>query len=236
MEKSLCKFPTHDYLQLLYSSFPTADYNGPLRNDVTDAGEPDVIVMTRLQIAMSREFFGWPLYTIVMGLGQVWHLDALLAVITNNPYSDVERHQFPDHVAYQPLAKLANKSPAVCPWRGIPGGMCHVVHHVPPKTFSLCSFRTLVILWSGIFHDWFALDFTCDPSPSTCVCSNLRLVICHWICRCFPVLWAQFRRGSSMICYLSYRLSVTDYLCLRVLQLKFGHSGITSFKVPSKFG
>jgi len=27
--------------------------------------------MTGVQIAMSREFFGWPLYALVMGTGQV---------------------------------------------------------------------------------------------------------------------------------------------------------------------
>jgi alpha-1,3-glucan synthase len=31
----------------------------------------DVVIMTGLQIAMSREVIGWPLYTIVLALGQV---------------------------------------------------------------------------------------------------------------------------------------------------------------------
>ncbi|GBE82150.1 Cell wall alpha-1,3-glucan synthase ags1 [Sparassis crispa] len=41
------------------------DYSGPLPNG------NDVVIMTRLQIAMSRELFGWPLYAIVIGLGQM---------------------------------------------------------------------------------------------------------------------------------------------------------------------
>jgi alpha-1,3-glucan synthase len=45
-----------------------SEYDGPLPND---AGQPDAVVMTRLQIAMSREIGGWPVYTIVIGLGQV---------------------------------------------------------------------------------------------------------------------------------------------------------------------
>jgi len=49
-------------------AFSTAAYDGPLRNDTTD---PNSIVMTRLQIAMSREIGGWPLYTIIIGLGQM---------------------------------------------------------------------------------------------------------------------------------------------------------------------
>jgi len=35
------------------------------------AGEPEVVVLTRLQIALSREVKGWPLYTIIIALGQV---------------------------------------------------------------------------------------------------------------------------------------------------------------------
>ncbi|THG99779.1 hypothetical protein EW026_g2645 [Hermanssonia centrifuga] len=41
-------------------------YSGPLPNE-----SGDVVVMTRLQIAMSRELFGWPLYTIVIAAGQM---------------------------------------------------------------------------------------------------------------------------------------------------------------------
>lgn len=48
--------------------FSQADYDGPLHND---ANQPPVVPMTGLQIAMSRELGGWPLYTIVIALGQV---------------------------------------------------------------------------------------------------------------------------------------------------------------------
>lgn len=41
------------------------DYSGPLPHG------NDVVIMTGLQIAMSRELFGWPLYTIIIALGQV---------------------------------------------------------------------------------------------------------------------------------------------------------------------
>lgn len=30
----------------------------------------DVVIMNRVQIAMARKIFGWPLYTIVLALGQ----------------------------------------------------------------------------------------------------------------------------------------------------------------------
>ncbi|EJF65933.1 glycoside hydrolase family 13 and glycosyltransferase family 5 protein [Dichomitus squalens] len=41
------------------------EYSGPLPNG------NDVVIMTGLQIALSREVFGWPLYTIIIALGQM---------------------------------------------------------------------------------------------------------------------------------------------------------------------
>ena len=41
------------------------DYSGPLPNG------NDVVIMSRLQIALSREIAGWPLYTIIIATGQV---------------------------------------------------------------------------------------------------------------------------------------------------------------------
>ncbi|KAG6900861.1 hypothetical protein C0993_009979 [Termitomyces sp. T159_Od127] len=46
----------------------SSDHDSPQRHD---AAVPDVVPMTRLQIFMSREIGGWPLYTIVIGLGQM---------------------------------------------------------------------------------------------------------------------------------------------------------------------
>lgn len=48
--------------------FSMAEYDGPLQHD---AGLPEVVPMTRLQIALAREIGGWPLYTIIIGLGQM---------------------------------------------------------------------------------------------------------------------------------------------------------------------
>ncbi|KAK2466883.1 hypothetical protein APHAL10511_001141 [Amanita phalloides] len=46
--------------------FSTTEYEGHLR-----MSQRDIVSMTRLQIAMAREVAGWPLYTIVIGLGQM---------------------------------------------------------------------------------------------------------------------------------------------------------------------
>lgn len=42
-------------------------YNSPMGNESSN----DVVVMSGLQIAVSREIFGWPIYTIVIAAGQV---------------------------------------------------------------------------------------------------------------------------------------------------------------------
>ncbi len=41
-------------------------------------GEQDEVIMTGLEIAMSREVFGWPIYTIVIAAGQVCFFDSCL--------------------------------------------------------------------------------------------------------------------------------------------------------------
>jgi alpha-1,3-glucan synthase len=45
--------------------FDTANYTGPLPNDTA------VPLMTGMQIFMAREIKGWPLYTIILALGQM---------------------------------------------------------------------------------------------------------------------------------------------------------------------
>jgi hypothetical protein len=75
-------------------AFSTSEYDGALRHD---AGLPDVVPMTRLQVAMSREIGGWPLYTIVIGLGQVYTDLFLVVSIANANDVDAKCHEFPDH-------------------------------------------------------------------------------------------------------------------------------------------
>jgi hypothetical protein len=75
-------------------AFSVGDLEDPLRAD----GTPDVVPMTSLQIAMSREIGGWPLYTIVIAAGQVCTQFAMIM----NPADidvDVECDEFPDHLA-----------------------------------------------------------------------------------------------------------------------------------------
>ncbi|KZT42041.1 glycoside hydrolase family 13/glycosyltransferase family 5 protein [Sistotremastrum suecicum HHB10207 ss-3] len=55
----------HTFADASGQAFDTQGYAGPLPNN------PGDVVMTRLQIAMQREVAGWPLYTIVIALGQM---------------------------------------------------------------------------------------------------------------------------------------------------------------------
>ncbi|KAJ7774879.1 modular protein with glycoside hydrolase family 13 and glycosyltransferase family 5 domains [Mycena metata] len=50
------------------AGFNLGDYEDHMHHD---AGLPEVVPMTRLQIALAREIGGWPLYTIIIGLGQM---------------------------------------------------------------------------------------------------------------------------------------------------------------------
>ena len=47
------------------SGINNGEYSGPLPNG------NDVVIMSGLQIALAREVFGWPLYTIIIALGQM---------------------------------------------------------------------------------------------------------------------------------------------------------------------
>ncbi|KAI0006163.1 glycoside hydrolase family 13/glycosyltransferase family 5 protein [Russula compacta] len=58
--------PTSPNTQSFNTTGQFTDYEGPLAHD-----QGEVVIMTGLQIAMSREVVGWPLYTIVIALGQV---------------------------------------------------------------------------------------------------------------------------------------------------------------------
>ncbi len=39
--------------------------------DLYDEGNPSESKMTRLQVFMGRSFLGWPLYTVIISLGQL---------------------------------------------------------------------------------------------------------------------------------------------------------------------
>jgi len=66
-------FSCHAHLSsLIYLvSAPSFAPSTGLTAATPDAPPEEVVIMTGVQIAMSREFFGWPLYSLVMAAGQV---------------------------------------------------------------------------------------------------------------------------------------------------------------------
>ena len=110
------------------------------------------VVMNRIQIAMARQVWGWPLYTIVIALGQVrTSIFSFSFVISRFVLQDAGCKQLPDDFAYR--SKLPERPSALCPQRCFPGFLFRLVYHVPHEAFRLRSFCTLGVLWDSILLD-----------------------------------------------------------------------------------
>lgn len=143
--------------------------------------------MTALQVKLSREIGGWPLYTIIIALGQVdliprcllYRLILLL---------DVECYQLPNHIIDG--SKLARRHTALRAWRRIPYLFRSLVSIVPDETLRLRSFTAMDFLWS-CFLPYRASFNQCGTtsSPSRFV-EYCHLVLRGGICCRFPLLRA----------------------------------------------
>jgi hypothetical protein len=61
-----------------------------------------VAIPSRLQVFLSRGFFGWPLYSIILAFGQVgfpFFARPGCAVLIDH-FTDVERDQLPDSLTF----------------------------------------------------------------------------------------------------------------------------------------
>jgi alpha-1,3-glucan synthase len=64
-------------------------FHGEDDNPFHDHDQPDTVPMTGLQIAMSRELGGWPLYTIVIALGQMLSATSFqITLLSGRNYAD----------------------------------------------------------------------------------------------------------------------------------------------------
>ncbi|KAF9052983.1 modular protein with glycoside hydrolase family 13 and glycosyltransferase family 5 domains [Panaeolus papilionaceus] len=69
-------------------TFSQSDF-GEMNNPFSDPNQPPSVPMTGLQIFMSRELGGWPLYTIVIGLGQMLSATSFqITLLTGRNYQD----------------------------------------------------------------------------------------------------------------------------------------------------
>lgn len=154
-----------------------------------------MVVMNRVQIFMARQIGTWPLYTIVIALGQVRPL-----IIDPRPgahvYSqDACRKQLPDDFAY--WAKLPGQSPAICSQRCILSFIFRLVYDVPLEAFCLRPFCSLALLWHSILFDWPSLIVIKTSRDSHHLIGHCHLVICCCFCCCFHFLRFELWRGSG---------------------------------------
>lgn len=140
----LIDFPApseHTFADASGQAFDTQGYAGPLPNN------PGDVVMTRLQIAMQREVAGWPLYTIVIALGQVriiYSSDLLLLT----PSIDAGCNKFPNNPAER--AKLGEQLATLCIGWSLLGSIYSVVYPVPLETLRLRIILPLAFLRIGL--------------------------------------------------------------------------------------
>ncbi|KAE9409703.1 modular protein with glycoside hydrolase family 13 and glycosyltransferase family 5 domains [Gymnopus androsaceus JB14] len=70
----------------MQSVFSPSDYDGPLHNE---GPPPESVPMTGLQIALAREIKGWPLYTIIIALGQMLSATSFqITLLTGRDWED----------------------------------------------------------------------------------------------------------------------------------------------------
>ena len=111
-----------------------------------DPGGARLVVPSRLQVFLSRELFGWPLYGIILAFGQVRCCLIVHSgvVVTTGYFTDVERDQLSNRLALR--CEHTVRSPTVHPWLGVFRFLGCLVLAVPFQVFGLGPFHSLVLL------------------------------------------------------------------------------------------
>jgi len=90
-------------MMLSYSDFiPAPSYDDEM-GMVGGGGDYEgatIVIPSRLQVFLSRELFGWPLYGIILAFGQVCLGRAFYVMVTTDHSTDVERDQLPNRIAF----------------------------------------------------------------------------------------------------------------------------------------
>ena len=170
-------FPSRELLASQYSTkslsnpFPAPSGFASIRRDDLNAfntqgllinREPgaDGVIMTRLQISLQREIAGWPLYTVILTLGQVWF--PCQCCSHSHVFEDAGSDQHPDHVVvWSELAKQSptKQSPAIRPRMCLFSRIYNLVHFVSPQAIHLRSCLSVDFLCIGILPHWITLGF-----------------------------------------------------------------------------
>lgn len=161
------------------------------------------MIMNRVQLAMARQIFGWPLYTIIIALGQASpFFRAVLARWVLTCVADVGCQQLSGHTAHG--TKLSGQPPALRPRWYFPSLLVCVGHPVLAETIRLCALRSLAVLWSCFLLDRHPFVSPLARQHTHYHLGYRYLVLCYFFCRCVCVLWVKLWRGSGEYCPLSW--------------------------------
>lgn len=230
---SLCEFPTElTRLSLAPafndSTFNLDDYSGPLPNGPAD--KP----LTGIQIIMMREIGGWPLYAIIMAIGQVsYPQNDLVSMFSKQLAIDVLRNKFPDHPFVRP--ELARSMAAIRLRRDLPGRVSDLVWPLQIKALCLDPQHTLALLRDRILLDRSSVCLgRLHPGTQNSI-GDCDLVVRHCVRGSFHFLRSQFWRGSCKS--LTYNLwDACLFRVYRELLLKCGPCVHVSCRELSSFG
>ena len=119
-----------------------------------DAGGATLVIPSRLQVFLSRELFGWPLYGLILAFGQVCCLfSRMLGVdVMTDRFADVERDQLSNCIAL--WFERTDGHRTVHPWFSLLRVFGHLVPALPSQAFGLGPFRPLVLLRCRLPPHW----------------------------------------------------------------------------------
>lgn len=173
--------------------------------------------MTGLQIAMCREVWGWPLYTIVIALGQMLSATSFqITLLTGRNWQD--------DIQLYVLGGIFLAASAV--W--------YPLFRYKPSVWCLSApwvFFGLAFLIIGLpsVSDVFQPAHRALASAATW---------CYAVASAAAFLFFGLNFGEEAVCsqFLSATAAFIDDTICRVLPLKFGLPGLVSFRDLSKFG
>ena len=110
-----------------------------------DARGATLVIPSRLQVFLSRELFGWPLYGLILAFGQVHRLFSYVSwVVTTDCLVDVERDQLSNRLTL--WFERADRHPVVHPWLSLLRCFGCLVPALPSQAFDLGPLRSVVLL------------------------------------------------------------------------------------------
>ena len=143
-----CEYPNLLVVIRLAHVFVPAPSFGDEMGMVGNGGDPGgatLVIPSRLQVFLSRELFGWPLYGLILAFGQVrWLFGCVFWVVTTDRFADVERDQLSNRLAL--WFERTEGHRIVHPRLSLLRCFGCLVPALPSQAFGLGPFRSLVLL------------------------------------------------------------------------------------------